>query len=371
MEVTAAVLREVGGDFGPEKVHLDAPRPGEVLVQISAVGICHTDLATRDGALPFPLPGVLGHEGAGVVVEVGEGVTKVAPGDRVGVSFASCGSCPACASGAPAYCHRFMELNYAGVRTSDGSSPLTNAQGPVGSSFFGQSSFATHAITSERNVVKVGSDIPLHLVGPLGCGVQTGAGAIMRSFAAPAGSSVLILGAGSVGLSAVLGAVVQGCGHIIVVEPVAARQELAVRLGATHAIDPAAGAVSEQVRGLLPQGVNFALDTTGHAGVLAETLQCLGNQGTLGMLGVPSDPDAVLSLPLIQSLVLGLTVKTIVEGDSDPDVFIPQLIELYQAGKFPFDELITTMPFSKINDGVAMQHSGQAVKVVLVHDTDQ
>ena len=102
MEVTAAVLREVGGDFGLEKVRLDAPRPGEVLVQISAVGICHTDLATRAGALPFPLPGVLGHEGAGVVVEVGEGVTKVAPGDRVGVSFASCGSCPACASDVPA-----------------------------------------------------------------------------------------------------------------------------------------------------------------------------------------------------------------------------------------------------------------------------
>jgi len=200
MEVTAAVLREVGGDFGLEKVRLDAPRPGEVLVQISAVGICHTDLATRDGALPFPLPGVLGHEGAGVVVEVGEGVTKVAPGDRVGVSFASCGSCPACASDVPAYCHRFMELNYAGVRTSDGSSPISNTQGPVGSSFFGQSSFATHAITGERNVVKVSSDIPLHLVAPLGCGVQTGAGAVMRSFAAPAGSSVLILGGGSVGL---------------------------------------------------------------------------------------------------------------------------------------------------------------------------
>ena len=284
------------------QVNLDAPRPGEVLVRISAVGICHTDLATRDGALPFPLPGVLGHEGAGVVVEVGEGVTKVAPGDRVGVSFASCGSCPACASGAPAYCHRFMEKNYAGGRTSDGSSALSTAQGPVGSSFFGQSSFATHAITGERNVVKVGSDIPPHLVAPLGCGVQTGAGAIMRSFAAPAGSSVLILGGGSVGLSAVLGAVVQGCGHIIVVEPVAARRELAARLGATHTIDPAAGAVSEQVRGLLPGGVNFALDTTGHAGVLAEAVQCPGNQGTLGMLGVPSDPGAVLSLSLIQSL---------------------------------------------------------------------
>src|ERR1700750_668304 len=371
MEVSAALLREAGGDFGLEKVRLDAPRPGEVLVQISAVGICHTDLATRDGALPFPLPGVLGNEGAGVVVEVGEGVTKVAAGDRVGVSFASCGSCPACASDAPAYCHRFMEMNFAGLRTSDGSSPISTAQGPVGSSFFGQSSFATHAITGERNVVKVGSDIQVHLVAPLRCGVQTGAGAIMRSFAAPAGSSVLILGGGSVGLSAVLGAVVQGCGQIIVVEPIEARRELAARLGATHTIDPAAGAVSEQVRGLLPGGVHFALDTTGPAGVTAQAIQCLGNQGTLGMLGVPSDPDAALSLPLIQSLVLGLTVKAIVEGDSDPDVFIPQLIELHKAGKFPVDELITTIPFAKINDGIAMQHSGQAVKVVLVHDIDQ
>jgi aryl-alcohol dehydrogenase len=122
---------------------------------------------------------------------------------------------------------------------------------------------------------------------------------------------------------------------------------------------------------LLPQGVIFALDTTGLAGVLAEALQCLGNQATLGLVGVPSDPNAVLSLPLIQGLVLGLTVKAIVEGDSDPDVFIPELIELYEAGKFPFDELITTVPFSKINDGVALQHSGQAVKVVLVHDSDQ
>jgi aryl-alcohol dehydrogenase len=182
---------------------------------------------------------------------------------------------------------------------------------------------------------------------------------------------VLILGGGSVGLSAVLGAVVQGCGQIIVVEPIEARRELAARLGATHTIDPAAGAVSEQVRGLLPAGVHFALDTTGHAGVIAEAVQCLGNQGTLGMLGVPSDPGAALSLPLIQSLVLGLTVKAIVEGDSDPDVFIPQLIELHKAGKFPVDEVITTMPFAKINDGIAMQHSGQAVKVVLVHDTDQ
>jgi aryl-alcohol dehydrogenase len=367
MEATAAVLTELGAELSLERVQLDDPRPDEVLIQIAAVGICHTDLATRDGALPFPLPGVLGHEGSGTVVSVGTAVSKVKPGDRVAISFASCGECLACTPGDPAYCHNFMALNYAGTRL-DGSSVITNAAGTVGSSFFGQSSFATHAITGERNLVKVPDDFPLALAGPLGCGIQTGAGAIMRSFKAPAGSSVLILGSGSVGLSAVLGAVVQGCNPIIVVEPVAGRRELAAALGATHALDPADGSTAEQVRAIFPAGVNFVLDTTGLVPALCDAVNALGNQGVLGLLAVPSDPAAALPLPLIQGLVLGLTVKNIVEGDSDPDTFIPQLMQLYLQGKFPFDKFVTTMPFEKINDGIAAQHLGEAVKVVLTLD---
>jgi aryl-alcohol dehydrogenase len=283
------------------------------------------------------------------------------------MSFATCGQCPACAAGRPAYCHSFMALNYAGTRP-DGSPVITNAAGNLGCSFFGQSSFASHAITRERNLVKVPGDFPLELAGPLGCGIQTGAGAIMRSFSAPAGSGVLILGAGSVGLSAVLGAVVQGCNPVIVVEPVAGRRELARTLGATHVLDPADGPAGEQVRALFPAGVQFALDTTGLVPAISGALGALGNQGVLGLLAIPADPAAALPVPLLQSLVLGLTVKNIIEGDSDTDSFIPQLMQLYLDGRFPFDKLITTVPFEKINDGMAAQLRGEATKVVLLLD---
>lgn len=366
METTAAVVREVGGELDFETVTLDGPRADEILVELVAVGVCHTDLATIDGALPFPMPGILGHEGSGIVREVGADVTKVKPGDRVTVSFASCGECAACLADEPAYCHSFMALNYAGMRP-DGSSVASTADGPVGSSFFGQSTFATHAITKERNVVIVPDDFPLELAGPLGCGIQTGAGAVMRSFAAPAGSSIVVLGGGSVGLSAVLGAVVQGCSTIIVVEPVASRRELALSLGATDVIDPSAGPTEEQVRAIIPAGVNFAFDTTGIPAVLTSALNSLAPQGTLGLVAIPSDPTSVLSLPLIQSIILGVTVKGIVEGDSDPDVFIPELMRLHLDGRFPFDKLVTKMPFSEINRGIQAQHDGSAIKVVLVH----
>jgi aryl-alcohol dehydrogenase len=366
MQTTAAVVRTIGGKLDFEQVTLDGPRPDEILVELVAVGVCHTDLATIAGTLPFPMPGILGHEGSGLVREVGSDVTKVKPGDRLAVSFASCGDCVACLAGEPAYCHSFMALNYAGVRP-DGSSVASDSGGAVGSSFFGQSTFATHEITKERNVVIVPEEFPLELAGPLGCGIQTGAGAVMRSFAAPAGSSIVVLGGGSVGLSAVLGAVVQGRTTIIVVEPVASRRELALSIGATHAIDPAAGAVEEQVRAIVADGVNFAFDTTGIPAVLTSALNSLGNQGVLGLVAIPSDPESVLALPLIQSIILGVTVKGIVEGDSDPDVFIPELMSLYLAGRFPFDKLVTTMPFSDINKGIEAQHDGSAIKVVLVH----
>ncbi len=365
MQTTAAVVREVGGDLDFETVQLDGPRADEVLVELVAVGVCHTDLATIAGALPFPMPGILGHEGSGIVREVGGDVTKVKPGDRVAVSFASCGTCAACLADEPAYCHSFMALNYAGSRP-DGSSVASDENGPVGSSFFGQSTFAKHAITKERNVVLVPDEFPLELAGPLGCGVQTGAGAVMRSFAAPAGSSIVVMGGGSVGLSAVLGAVVQGCTTIIVVEPVRSRRDLAISIGATHAIDPGAGPVEEQVRGILAEGVNYAFDTTGIPAVLTSALNALAPQGVLGLVAIPSDPASVLALPLIQSIILGVTVKGIVEGDSDPDVFVPELMRLHLDGRFPFDRLITKMPFDQINAGIAAQHDGSAIKVVLV-----
>ena len=367
MKTTAAVLEQLGADFAITQLDIDSPAPGEILFDVAGVGLCHTDLAVKEGHLPFPFPGVVGHEASGIVREVGPGVTKVAVGDRVCASFNSCGACTQCNAGAPSYCLEFMARNFGGGR-ADGPSALSNGASAVGGNFFGQSSFATQAIAHERNVVKVPDTVPLELLGPLGCGIQTGAGAVMNALACEPGSGLLITGGGSVGLSAVMGAVVREVGTIIVAEPMAQRRELALALGATHVIDPLAASLSEQVRSILPEGVNYALDTTANLRVIKEIIASLGQRGHLGMVGIPADPTAELSVGLLEMQARGLSFSGIVEGDSNPDAFIPELINLHLAGKFPFDKLITTMPFSRINDAVAAQARGEAVKVVLVHD---
>lgn len=366
MEALAAVARAPHAEFILEPVIIDGPRAGEVLVRIEAVGICHTDLASRDGAIPIALPAVLGHEGCGVVEAVGTGVTKVAAGDRVGITFASCGCCPSCAAGAPAYCHNFMQLNYSGLR-KDGSGPLSAGGESVTGLFFGQSSFATHSLALESNVVKVPADIPAEILAPIGCGIQTGAGAVLRSLDCRPGSALLIAGAGSVGLSAVMAAAVRECATIIAVEPHESRRALALELGATHVIDPAEGPIEEQVRAIVPGGVDYAIDTSGLAPVIGGLIKSMTFHGKLGLIGVPSDPATALPLGVLEMLILGITVIGIIEGDSHPDSFMPELIDLYRAGRFPIDKLVTTFPFAKINDAVAAQHGGEVLKPVLVH----
>jgi aryl-alcohol dehydrogenase len=364
MQITAAVVQEVGAPFTLVEVDLAEPAPDEVVVQIAGAGICHTDIAVQQGHLPFPLPGVLGHEGSGTVVSVGSDVTSVAVGDQVAISFNSCGRCPTCAKGQPAYCHNSLEYNFGGVRP-DGSSGLASAGVKLGANFFGQSSLATHAIAHERNVVKLPPGVPVELVGPLGCSIQTGAGAVFNALDVQPGSTVVITGAGAVGLSAVLAAVVREAATIIAVDLHESRRTLATELGATHAIDPNAGALSEQVRGINPGGADYAIDTTAATPVVEQLLASLGMRGTLGLLGVPADPQAVFSVGLFQPALLGQTIRGIIEGDAVPQTFIPYLLDLHSQGKFPFDKLITTMPLADINGAIAAQHRGEVLKVVL------
>ena len=364
MQVTAAVARTAGADFTIETVELDDPRPDEILVRIAAVGVCHTDLVAREGAMPFTMPAVLGHEGAGVVEKVGPAVTKVAAGDRVAISFRSCGVCGRCQSGDPAYCYSMPMLNYIGMRP-DGTKALSQGGEAVSSNFFGQSSFATYALAYERNVLKLPDDIPFALAAPLGCGVQTGAGGVMLALAAPAGSSILITGGGAVGLSAVMGAAIRHCATIIVVEPLAARRDLALELGATHVIDPvAAPDLASAVRAVAPLGVDFAFDTTGRPEILTAVMACLAPKGVFGIVGIP---PAGTPMPgdLGSVLTFGQTVRGIIEGDSDPDVFIPELIAHWRAGRLPLEKLVKTYPFADINAAIAAQHHGDCVKVVL------
>jgi len=365
MKTQAAVAYIGQPGFKYETVEIEAPRADEILVRVLGVGLCHTDLVFSSGAAPYPFPAVFGHEGSGVVEAVGADVTKVKPGDSVLITFRSCGACDRCGTGDAAYCRTMPLLNYTGRRT-DGTSAISNEAGPVSSNFFGQSTFAGHAITYERNVVKVDPSLPVEIMGPLGCGIQTGAGAVMRSLAAKKGSAFLVTGGGSVGLSAVMGAKIQGCATIILVEPMESRRKLAMELGATHCIDPTATAdVPAAVRAIAPMGVDNALDTTGIPAVQAAALACLGSKATLGLVGV-SAPGTPMPGDVNTVMTFGQAVKGIIEGDSDPDEFIPELIEHFKAGRLPFDKLVKKYRLSEINEAIAAQHHGDCVKAVLI-----
>ena len=364
MQITAAIAREPRKPLCVEAVDIEDPRADEILVRMVAVGLCHTDLLVVDQILPTPLPAVLGHEGAGIVEAVGSGVTRFKAGDRVVLSFNSCGQCVQCTKGAPAYCINFQALNFGGVR-SDGSQALCSCGKGLSSNFFGQSSFASYALANERNAVKVSAEAPLELLGPLGCGVQTGAGAVMRSLAAEAGSAIVIFGGGPVGLSAVMGAVVQGCSTVILVEPIESRRTLGLAVGATHVIDPRAEDVVTRVKEIVPAGANYSVETSGAMPALDAAVQCLAVRGKMAIVGVPVDLATTLGLNVIGMMVSGLTVTTVVEGDSVPDEFIPQLIALHAEGRFPFDKLIRTYPFADINRAVEDQLGGRCVKAVL------
>ncbi|WP_439031321.1 NAD(P)-dependent alcohol dehydrogenase [Gordonia terrae] len=367
MQITAAVAHGPNEEFALTNVDLAQPRADEVVVEIRGVGLCHTDIAARDGVYGLPYPLVLGHEGSGVVVEVGSDVTSLSAGDEVAVSFSSCGRCRPCSNGLPAYCAEFTAENYIGSRP-DGSSTISDGDSVVHGHFFGQSSFASHALVRESNAVKVDTDLDISLVGPLGCGIQTGAGAVMRSMACTAGSALVVLGGGPVGLAAVMGAVLRECSTIVVVEPLAARRDIATELGATHVIDPVGADLTAELSAIAEEGVDYVFDTTGRVDVINAAVAAAAQNATVGLVGVPSDFSVDLPVNIVGAMQRGLTIRGIVEGDSDPQTFIPELLEHHAAGRFPFDSLITTYPFSQINDAVAAQERGEVTKLVLVPD---
>ena len=365
MKIQAIIASEIDDSFTYSNVELEAPRDDEILVEINAVGLCHTDLLARSGLFQLGKDAVLGHEGAGVVQQVGSRITKVKVGDRVGLSFRSCGQCRKCKSHVSAYCKEFVPLNVLGKRL-DGSCAIKREGKEIASNFFGQSSFATHALTSETNVVKLPDDIPFEIAAPLGCGVQTGAGTVLNSLVCTAGSSIIVTGCGVVGLSAVMAAKIRGCETIIAIEPVKARRSLAIELGATHVIDPLDYEDFElAIREIVSDGVDYAVDTTGRRLTLDNLTRCFTTQGTLAMVGMTS-PDDDFTCAGLQFLASGLTVKGIIEGDSHPDIFIPQLIEYYKNGELPIDKLITTYALQDINKAVEDHHNGICAKAVLI-----
>ncbi|MFB8206546.1 NAD(P)-dependent alcohol dehydrogenase [Streptomyces sp. NPDC056010] len=358
----AAVLRAYEEPFAVEDVVLHTePAPGELLVEIAGAGMCRTDLAVRRSAGRSPLPAVLGHEGAGVVVASGGGPgTEAGVGDPVVLSFDSCGHCRNCRGAAPAYCDSFAALNLFGGRAQE-PPRLGDADGKaLAPRWFGQSSFAEYALVSARNAVRVDPALPVELLGPLGCGFLTGAGAVLNTFRAGPGDPLVVLGAGAVGLAAVMAAVAAGV-PVVAVDRLPRRLELAERFGAVPLSADAAG-LPERVRRLTDGGARYALDTTASPALINDALLALRPTGTLGLV---ARLHSALSLEP-GTLDRGRSVRHICEGDAVPGLLIPVLTELWRAGRFPFDQLIRTYPLADVNEAERDCEAGRVVKPVLI-----
>jgi len=295
---------------------------------------------------------VLGHEGAGVVEQVGRHVKTFHPGDHVVMSYQSCGCCRSCRSGHPTGCDHFMELNF-GFQRLDGSNALQRS-GVLGH-FFGQSSFATHALATERNLVKVPEDLPLELLAPLGCGLQTGAGTVMNSLAVPRGASIAVFGTGTVGLAAIMAARIVGATPIIGVDIVPGRLALASELGAGQVIDSHGEDIAARITDITGSGVDYVVETTGHPEMHRLAITVLNLRGTVALLTGESGT----------TLPDGRRTLGIREGDAVPQTFIPKLISLYRTGKFPFDRLVKFYDFEDLNQAMADARKGDTIKPVL------
>jgi aryl-alcohol dehydrogenase len=368
VSITAAVVEQPGGSFDIQQLDLDRRLgPLDVLVEIVATGMCQTDVHVRNQELPVPLPLVLGHEGAGIVRDVGVGVVAVAPGDHVTMSFQSCGHCAQCMTGSPSYCDHMFALNFGGSR-ADGTTAYHRGIGAerqeVHGHFFGQSSFATYSLASERNVVKIDDDFPFELAAPLGCGLQTGAGAVMNTLKVRAGSSIAIFGTGAVGLAAVMAARVVGASTIIGVDVNPSRLELAVELGATHTINAREDDVQQRIAEITGTGVNYVIEVTALPQMLSLAVEVLAPLGTVAQVGGPP-AGTLASIDVVTMLTGGRSIRGVSQGDSVPQLFIPKLIDMYRAGVFPFDRLIRMYEFDEINDAVTDTQSGEAIKPVL------
>lgn len=363
--IEAAVFRTAGAPPAIEQVTIDAPRHDEVLVKIVAVGVCHTDMVLRDGMLPMPFPVVLGHEGSGIVLEVGQAVTGVSQGDHVVLSFDSCGHCPSCDVDAPAYCHSWFPLNFGGGR-SDGTTALRGTHGEaIHSHIFGQSSFATHALVHERNLVKVDKDLPLELLGPLGCGIQTGAGTILNVLRPGSDSSVAVIGTGAVGSSAIMAARLSGVAKIVAVDLNHDRLAFALRLGATHVFDPRVlDMPAMTVAAGCAAGFDYIVDTTGNLDVVNKAIHALAPRGELALVG--AYPPAQVEADASFLMSGGRLIRGIVEGGADPKQFIPQLLAHYRAGRFPFDQLIRKFAWGDLQTAIESGEQGTVLKPVVV-----
>ncbi|ACY14214.1 NAD(P)-dependent alcohol dehydrogenase [Haliangium ochraceum] len=360
MNIRAAIARP-GEPFLIDACTLGEPAANEVLVELEACGVCHTDLSAQKQILGTRLPAVLGHEGVGRIRALGPGVDGFALGDRVLMSFGACGACARCRGEMSAYCEHSLRFNLFGQRV-DGSSPIAWRGRTITGHFFGQSSFATHAVVASANLVHLDEDLPGPLMAPLACGVQTGMATMHEVLRVGPGDRVAVFGCGTVGLAAIMAAKIAGCETIAAVDLRSRRLALAEALGATALVCNSEASPETLARAL--RGITHAFDNTGHPDVIALAYDSLAPRGQLALAGV-SPRDARITLDPNRLMASGRSVRGTVEGDAHPPSFVPRMIAWYRSGLLPIEQIVSIYPFAQINEAVADMLSGAVVKPVL------
>jgi NDMA-dependent alcohol dehydrogenase len=367
--VRAAVVYQTGQPLEVADVETTALGERDVRVRMGAAGLCHSDVSVQDGSLPWPLPMILGHEGAGTIEAVGTRVTEVAPGDHIAMSAVlSCGRCRYCTNGTPTLCswgRPYMVESLA----PDGPERARDSHGRPLRQMCCLGTMSEQVIIPADAAIKIADDVPFPVAAIVGCAVITGLGAVFRRARVRPGSTVAVIGSGGVGLNVVQGARIAGASRIIAVDTAAAKRDLAVAFGATDLVDPADGDIVEQVMELTGGvGADYVIESVGSAQIVRQAWEMAGADGTIVVLGVP-DPSVSTSLN-VQGLALShKTLTGAMYGSGRPRQDIPMYLEMYRRGELKVDELITrTYDLTKVNDAVADLHAGRNAKGVILLD---
>jgi len=363
--VKAAVIVEQGRppELG-EDVEIEAPGPGRVRVRVAHCGVCHSDLSIADGAMPSPVPVILGHEAAGVVEAVGAAVEALAPGDRVVLTpCPPCGRCAWCTRGQPTLCVDSLGLYTASF--PDGSTGLSR-RGQRVHRGVNLAAFAEQVVVPAHGAVRVPEDVPLDVACVIGCAVQTGVGAVLHTARVEEGASVLVVGLGGIGLAAVQGARLAGAARIVVSDPIAARREAALGFGATHAVDPEREDLVARVQEWTGSGVDYAFETAGRASLVATCLTATRNGGTTVCVGAPPVDEAIELRPAALFTVSGKRLLGCVLGDCHALRDVPRLLDLWRAGRLDLEGLITARrPLAEVGTALADLRAGRGIRTVL------
>jgi S-(hydroxymethyl)glutathione dehydrogenase/alcohol dehydrogenase len=360
--VKAAVLRAPGAQFEVTDLTLRALGPRDVHVKLAASGVCRSDLSIQDGTIPHPLPAVLGHEGAGIVLDVGDQVTTVGPGDHVVLSWvAPCRACFYCLRNHPELCEHGMDHAFAMPYASD-----SNDVGLLAA--FGTATFGEETILPEAACIRIDTDFPLDLAALVGCGVVTGVGAVCNSAHVEPGASVAIIGCGGVGLAAVQGARLAGAEPIIAVDQVASKLELARASGATEVVDASGTDAVQAVRDLTGgRGVDFAIEVVGRSGTIRQAFDMTRRAGTVTIVGAGSFTDMV-EFGAMQLMVDAKTIRGCVYGATDPRRDFPEMVRLHRAGRRDLAALVTRrIALEDVDDAFRAMQAGEVARSVIVY----